>query len=358
MEETMNYCDRGDWRGETGDMCTYKEKLEILDAFQKDCTKKVFQDDYAVNLRMTDLRMHLNDQARKLSFTGDPVYRSVDRSLNRFCCTLGGMKNGAKGEWITYKALRHLPEPNVVLKNVCLEYGDELEEFDSIVLNEKGISFQETKYSTTDVVVDEHGMLGGKNVQWREPYNVCERMRTKKFVLSHVLEPVFGDTASMKNIRDILVFANDSCSFEDRSGFLTVCRPGDLPYILESGTCNDALIDSEQIRQIAEMISENSKEAKYPLGFDLDELWQQIDYVMELVAQRSDEERNAPREEHAHESYDPENIEEEYETPGQERPDVCDHRWLVYATPVVGILVIGAIVRPDLYRKVLRLIGI
>lgn len=323
-----------------------KELIALYKDFQSETLRKVYQDKYAPNQRLSDLAAEFRRQACKHSFENDPVYLTTMRKTDALGRQIGGLINGVRGEHNASKALRHLRTPCYVLENVCLEYDGETVEIDELVIAPNKVFAVETKYYTTNVVIDAHGIIRGRNGNWHDRYNVIDRSRAREFVLGGILAPVIGDNNVYKSIESVLCFANDNADFEDRLGMYTVCRCADLPLIIENAS-SEVMFTADQLDAMRDAIDGHSTEGTYPVGFDLEDLSSGIDYVLGLIARddASDEDPitiSVPAESaHA--------ITEAVET-GNE----LDWSWLAYVAPIAAAFAVGVARKPVILRKAIR----
>ena len=314
--------------------------------FQSETLRKVYQNEYAPNQRMSDLAAEFRRQACKHSFENDPVYQATMHEADAFGRQIGGLINGARGERIASKALRHLRTPGYVLENVCLEYDGETVEIDELVITPNKVFAVETKYYTTNVVVDTHGIIRGRNGNWHDRYNVIDRSRAREFVLGGILAPVIGDDNVYESIESVLCFANDNTDFEDQLGIYKVCRCADLPLIIENAS-SEVVFTMDQLDAMRDAIEEHSIEPTYPVELDLETLSDGIDYVLGLIA-RDDADGEDPvtisvPAESAHAI-----------TEAVESGNELDWSWLVYAAPVAAAFAVGVARKPEILRKALR----
>lgn len=268
---------------------TRDDLIALYKAFEIESLHKVYQDKYASSLRMIDLVAEFRRQACKHSFEKNAVFEAVMRELNAFSRHLGGLINGAHGEHLASNALRHLRVPGYVLENVCLEYDGEAVVIDELVLSTKKIFMIETKFYTTDVVIDEHGIISGRDSCWYDRYNIIDNNCAREFVLEGILAPIVGGTKLYKGIENVLCFANNNADFDDQLGMYKICRCADLPLIIE-GADGEDIFTMDQLDVMRTAIEEHRVEAAYPVEFDLGMLSDCIDYALGLIAENDSDE--------------------------------------------------------------------
>lgn len=261
-----------------------EDLIALYKDFEIESLRKVYQDEYVPNLRMADLITEFRRQARKRSFERNAVYQAIMREIDAFNDHLCTLINDARCESLASNALRHLRVPGYVLENVCLEYDGETVEIDELVLSNKKIFMVETKFYTTDVVIDEHGVISGRNGCRHDRYNVIDRICDREFVLEGILSPIVGVTDLYKGIESVLCFANNNADFDDQLGMYKTCRCADLPLVIE-GADGEDIFTMDQLDAMHAAIEEQRVEAAYPAEYDLEILSGCVDYVLDLIAE-------------------------------------------------------------------------
>lgn len=264
---------------------THDETIGIYKEAGDRDARKYFGDRYVRGLRDKDIIDDLVLKADRYELKRNPNYDRLIKELNKRGRQVGGLINGRKGERETAEALSRLRVNHRIVEGANICHEGRRAEIDFVVITPKYVYPIESKYSTTNRVIDESGVMRGDGSDNCRPYSVGDKMRSKESVLGGILAESVGDLVTDESMHSMLVFANDGIEWEDRFGRYPICSCGNLAYTIECDEGDEAFTD-EQMDQIEAAIRQASTEAKYPLGVDLSAIESGLDSVIEQIAEK------------------------------------------------------------------------
>ena len=143
--------------------CLRENILQIYTEFEKNELKLFFKDTYHEELKMFDIKNHLQKFAKKKKIDQDPRYIQLIKELEKFSRVFSSAINGEIGEKKVLNNLKWIDSPNEILSNVELRCDNEINEYDAIVITNQKIFIIETKFSKENVQIDKKGFYRPKS---------------------------------------------------------------------------------------------------------------------------------------------------------------------------------------------------
>ena len=338
---------------------TRKELKEIYKKAETRYLKTVFQDDCVTYRHTNDIIDYLQPIANQHGCDDDRVNK-LTRELRNLSRSLGSLINGDRGECATRDTLSHMTTQNERLESVCLALNGERAEIDFVVITSKGIFLVETKFYTTDVVIDKRGIIRSARYPWFEDYDTCRKLKSKEYVFSGVLKPKVGSLATGENIHSMLVFANNHRTWKDLSQRYPVHGCWDALYDIEHYDGEDVFDDRDIVR-IKEAILDVAIENKFPVSVDLDGIEDGLSYVLEAIsADASDGDSEVVAELPAKVDTAKHNAEGDLKLNISPEPacppelPYLDLAWATCAASFAAVLLYGACRHPDMVKHAVR----
>lgn len=264
--------------------CLRDNILQIYAEFEKSELKLVFKDKYHEELKMYDIKNYLQKLAKRKMLDKDSRYIQLIKELENFSHVFSSAINGEVGEKKVLNNLKWIDSPNETLSNIELQYDNETNEYDAIVITNKKIFIIETKYSKEHVLIDKKGFYRPKSSKNFNSYNIAEKLKSKEHVLMSILNNQYK-TITPNDIQSIVVFTNKNVDIQNNFGRIQICNPAELVYYINDNDLPTSDFSTGKIQLIKEQILNNNLQNEYPLNVDLNKIHNELSYVLNLINQ-------------------------------------------------------------------------
>lgn len=261
------------------------EMLSELFLLQQEIVDLTFNDVHAstADLKIWDVERHLKQMNQDNGNVADEELERFLKGSRELCNLIKAEVSGNRGEAKAFRALEHLQNRSIVIKNVELKDGDVRTELDAVVITSGSITIVEVKNTGKDIFIDENGNYFRTGEYLKLDCNIAEKMDLKENLLRKAL--AVGDDQTIKITR-VVVFTNNRIEVQNKYSGIQTC------FVTQLTTFVEKLIDSEcmsyqEMEQIASRIREAEEKEAYPSRFDVEQYKRDFATVMAILEEAS-----------------------------------------------------------------------
>lgn len=222
-----------------------------------------------------DDHIKMYDALDYLAARNDQCYHIADRELEIFKNEalmlhnyLRKQMSGQKGENIIFRALTHLNNQDIVLKNIEISDGNRSTEIDALVISPKGITIIEVKNTHRDIFIDPNGnyFRTGEFLRYDSP--VGEKMKFRESLIKQKLAQAgFSDIP----VKSLLVFTNRCIQIQNKCPWIKTCFAANLVSSIDDNYEKN-ILNSVSMETIRSAITTGTEKKAYPLPFDVEQI--------------------------------------------------------------------------------------
>ena len=250
----------------TKDAYYRNEELDEMFKLQDEIVKITFNGEHADlgNLRIYDVERHFEQMNEQYGGIATEQLQKFEEDCKDFCNRIKGIISGSKGESKAFHMLLKARCTKRVLKNVEIKTNDSKTELDNVVITKGGVFIVEVKNTSRDIVSDEEGNYyrTGEFLKWDS--HIGAKMATRVETIREILRKEGFEDVPVKGI---VVFTNNRIEVKNRCERLTTCFLSQLPYLIEEGQENEALVEDD-LYVIEKVINAERSIEAYPIEFD------------------------------------------------------------------------------------------
>ncbi|MBR2303917.1 MAG: NERD domain-containing protein [Ruminococcus sp.] len=258
--------ERGLSKGGTYEHDSLVEKYKTIEEI---FLKEVFNDTYCTNMDTRSLISHFKDIAQQYGLTESMAYKNVINELTQLSILIGTLKNGAKGEVLTRQALEKLKSKSCILHNICLDTPYGKEEYDALVITEKGLFIIEVKYSTTPLYIDELGNLKHRGKHYNQNYNIADSLERKEYILFNSLTENLKYVFPRHRIHSFLVVTGNT-NLHNECRRVLQSTIGNICYSIENFKTSEHSLFVSEREQLANFLWSANTVPSYGLEIDIE----------------------------------------------------------------------------------------
>ncbi|SFD02946.1 NERD domain-containing protein [Butyrivibrio sp. YAB3001] len=263
------------------------EVVPELLKFQNMIVSKVFEENHGENLRISDVKAHINSIAEDKGIISDEKVQEFNALTDELSKLIACEISGIAGEKKMQHNLDMIQVKNEHLANIELRKDEYISECDGIVVTSKAIFLLEAKYSICDMSITTEGNYCRADNEEVVLCNIGDKVNEKDYLIRDVLK----NNGFLKGIKiyNIVVNANNNTKLYNHYGrYLKTCFCNQIHYIIEDFQGDD-IYTEDDIRFITNRLLEASEVKKYPIDFDFERYKNVFTDVLVMTESESDE---------------------------------------------------------------------